>query len=130
MSSYDKYRDLKGTAALGLTTRSIGQARTRRNYGSSSSGRDNHSSYDSINHLRGQELQDHVMSVKDEVDQSADEVCDDIDQRVDSGLSEFLGAQQENLSLEENNDLKDRLQDILDQTSNDLYQFKMDIGWG
>ena len=89
----NKYRDLKGTSALGLTTRSIGQTRTRRNQGSHSRwGRDNHSTYESIGYLRGQELQDHVMSVKDEVDQSADDVCDDIDQRVDDGLSEFLEA--------------------------------------
>lgn len=31
MSTYDKYRDLKGTAVLGLTTRSIDQTRTHRN---------------------------------------------------------------------------------------------------
>ena len=39
-------------------------------------------------------------------------ICDDIDDRIDNALSDFLDAQQKILSIEENNELKDTLQDI------------------
>ena len=80
--------------------------------------------------LRGEELVEHYMSLKNDTDEQANNICDDIDDRIDNALSDFLEAQQKNLSIEENNELKDTLQDILDEARNDLYELKTNIGWG
>lgn len=80
--------------------------------------------------LRGEELAEHYMSIKNNTDEQANDICDDIDDRIDNALSDFLDAQEKNLSIEENNELKDILQDILDEAHNDLFEFKTNIGWG
>ncbi len=109
---------------------SVGNTGTRRRRNTHSNNTTSKSNIYEDSGLRGQELADHYMSIKDDTDEQANDICDDIDDRIDNALSDFLDAQGKNLSIQENNELKDTLQDILDDAHNDLYEFKTNIGWG
>ena len=44
--------------------------------------------------LRGEELAEHYMSIKNDTDEQANDICDNIDDRIDNALSNFLDAQE------------------------------------